>query len=360
MAHIGSVVGVFYTDSEALARSFAKTEVLKQTKRIMKQAPLHIIDSHTAGEPTRVVISGGPELGGGTVAEKASRFRESHDWLRSAVCNEPRGHEAMVGALLCESNEPDCCCGVILFNNVSTLHMCIHGIIGLAVTLAHLGKIGVGTHRIETPVGIVTAELRLDGSVEVVNVPSYRSVEKVQLDIPGWGNVWGDIAWGGNWFFLIEQQGPTVDFTNLEALTEFAWLVRQELEKQGITGDDGMEIDHIELFGEPSDPAIADSRNFVLCPGKAYDRSPCGTGTSAKLACLFADGKLKPGQVWRQASILDTIFLGSIEECPDGKIIPRVSGCAWINGESVYHFDSTDPFRYGIPSTSHQHSSTTL
>jgi len=314
----------------------------------MSQASLQIIDSHTEGEPTRVVISGGPDLGAGTMAEKARRLRDDHDWLRSAVCNEPRGHEAMVGALLCEPSEPDCCCGVIFFNNVSNLNMCIHGTIGLAVTLAHMGKIGVGFHRIDTPVGVVVAELREDGSVEVANVPSYRQARAAEVEVPGWGTVRGDIAWGGNWFFLIENQGPAVDFANLEALTDFTWAVRKALGENGITGDNGMEIDHIEVFG-PVDPSLADRRNFVLCPGKAYDRSPCGTGTSAKLACLHAEGKLKPGETWRQASILDTVFQGRVEELPDGKVIPRVSGRAWVNGTSTYLINPSDPFRHGIP-----------
>jgi 4-hydroxyproline epimerase len=315
----------------------------------MSSPRLRVIDSHTEGEPTRVVIEGGPNLGTGTVAEKARRLREEHDWLRSAVCNEPRGHEAMVGALLVEPHEPDCCCGVIFFNNVSTLNMCIHGTIGLAVTLAHLGRIGPGEHRIDTPVGVVVAHLHADGAVTVANVPSYRLAAEVPVEVPGWGTVRGDISWGGNWFFLIEEQGPAVEFANLEALTAFTWAVRQALETQGITGANGMEIDHIESFGPPSKPTLADSRNFVLCPGKAYDRSPCGTGTSAKLASLHAAGKLKPGEIWRQASILDTVFEGSVEELPDGKVLPRVTGRAWVNGESAYYFDPSDPFRHGIP-----------
>ncbi len=317
----------------------------------MSQVSLQVIDSHTEGEPTRVVVSGGPDLGNGSMAEKAKRLREDHDWLRSAVCNEPRGHEAMVGALICEPGEPDCVCGVIFFNNLSTLNMCIHGTIGLAVTLTHMGKIGVGSHRIDTPVGVVVATLREEGSVEVANVPSYRKAAAVPVEVPGYGTVRGDIAWGGNWFFLIENQGPRVEFVNLETLVDFTWLVRLELEKQGITGDNDMEIDHIEVFGPPSDSSLADSRNFVLCPGKAYDRSPCGTGTSAKLACLHADGKLKPGETWRQAGILDTVFQGSVEEQPDGKILPRVSGRAWVNGESTYLFNPADPFQHGIPTS---------
>jgi 4-hydroxyproline epimerase len=239
---------------------------------------------------------------------------------------------------------------VIFFNNLSTLNMCIHGTIGLAVTLAHLGKISTGSHRIDTPVGVVVANLRDDGSVEVTNVPSYRKATAVPVEVPNWGTIQGDIAWGGNWFFLIDSQGPLVDFANLDALINFTCLVREELSKQGITGDEGMEIDHIEVCGPPGNPALADSRNFLLCPGKAYDRSPCGTGTSAKLACLHADGKIKSGVVWHQAGILDTVFQGTVEELPDGKIIPRVSGRAWVNGESIYHFNPADPFRYGIPS----------
>ncbi|RYD62434.1 MAG: hydroxyproline-2-epimerase [Verrucomicrobiaceae bacterium] len=312
---------------------------------------VRVIDSHTEGEPTRVVVEGVPDLGTGTMREKATRFSSEHDWLRSAVCNEPRGHDAMVGALLCEPSEPDCCCGVIFFNNVSTLNMCIHGTVGLAATLVHMGKIGPGDHRIDTPVGVVVARVHEDGSVTVANVPSYRKAADVPVKVPGWGTVRGDIAWGGNWFFLIDGQGPAVEFANLDALTNFTWSVRQALEQKGITGDDGMEIDHIESFGPPTNPALSDSRNFVLCPGKAYDRSPCGTGTSAKLACLHAAGKLEPGVVWRQAGILDTIFTGTVEELPDGKVLPRVTGRAWVTGESIYHFDPADPFRNGIPSS---------
>jgi len=314
----------------------------------MPQQALKVIDSHTGGEPTRVVVSGGPDLGSGPLAERSRRLREDHAWLFGALCNEPRGHEAMVSALLCEAHEPDCVCGVIFFNNVSTLHMCIHGAIGLVVTLAHMGRIGHGTHRIDTPVGVITATLRDDGSVEVANVPSYRLAADVPVEVPGWASVTGDIAWGGNWFFLIDGQGPAVDFANLDELTRFACAVREALERHGITGENGMEIDHIEVFGPPADPAVADSRNFVLCPGKAYDRSPCGTGTSAKLACLHAAGKLQPGQLWRQAGILDSVFTGSVEALPDGMVIPRVSGRAWVNGESTCLFDPTDPFRFGI------------
>lgn len=309
-----------------------------------------VIDSHTGGEPTRVVVSGLPDLGNGPLAERAKRFTREYDWLRCAVANEPRGHDAMVGALLVEPHAPDCVCGVIFFNNVSTLNMCIHGTIGLAVTLLHMGRIGAGSHRIDTPVGVVTIHVGDDSRVTVTNVPSYRKEADVEIHVPGWGLVRGDIAWGGNWFFLVNGYGPEVTFANLDALTQFTWAVRQQLEIQGITGDEGGEIDHVETFGPPSDPAVADSKNFVLCPGKAYDRSPCGTGTSAKLACLHAAGKLKPGQTWRQAGILDTIFEGTVVENADGTVTPSVTGSAWVCGEATYIFHPEDPFRFGIPS----------
>lgn len=314
----------------------------------MTSDSIKIIDSHTGGEPTRIVVSGIPDLGNGPMAEQSMQFRQQHDWLRSSVANEPRGHDAMVGALLLPPHEPDCLCGVIFFNNVSTLNMCIHGTIGLGVTLAHMGKITVGAHKIDTPVGVITLNLLDDGRVSVDNVPSYRMAKDVAVEVPGYGTVVGDIAWGGNWFFLINEQGPAVVHSNIAALTHFTSAVKKALADQGITGENGMEIDHIESFGPPVDPQLADSKNFVLCPGNAYDRSPCGTGTSAKLACLFADKKLLPGQVWRQAGILDSVFEGSVTALSDDRCIPSVAGRAWIIGESTYHFSPDDPFRFGI------------
>jgi 4-hydroxyproline epimerase len=269
--------------------------------------------------------------------------------VRRALCHEPRGHEAMVGALICPPSEATATCGVIFFNNVGTLQMCVHGTIGLIATLAHLGKIEPGPHRIETPAGPVLADLAADGSVAVTNVPARRLRHAVEIDVPGHGPVRGDVAWGGNWFFLIDGRGPAVDFANLAALTAFAREVRRALAAAGVTGTGGAEIDHIEVFGPPGDPTFADSRNFVLCPGFAYDRSPCGTGTSAKLACLHADGRLAPGQVWRQAGIRDTVFEGSFEPAADGAVVPRIRGSAFITAESTYLFNPDDPFQYGIP-----------
>lgn len=307
---------------------------------------VQVIDSHTGGEPTRVVISGGPDLGNGTMAERLARFRAEFDHYRSAVVNEPRGNDAIVGALLCEPVDPTCAAGVIFFNNVGYLGMCGHGTIGLMVTLAYLNRIEPGTHRIETPVGTVAATLHADGEVSVANVPSYRYAAKVSVAVPGHGTITGDVAWGGNWFFLLNDHGRELTLNHLDELTDFTWRIRQALNAQGITGANGQEIDHIELF-TPSQLAGVQSRNFVLCPGKAYDRSPCGTGTSAKLACLYADGKLRAGEIWRQESIVGSVFEGAIQ-IVDDKICPTIKGSAFVNAEATLILDERDPFCWGI------------
>ena len=314
---------------------------------------LKVIDSHTGGEPTRIIVEGGPNLGTGSLRERLNIFREQFDDIRSAVINEPRGSDVLVGGLLCTPTDPTCAAGIIFFNNTGYLHMCGHGTIGLMVTLRWMKQLGPGAHRIETPVGIVTATLLDEQRVSVQNVSSYRYRKSVSIDVPGHGPVTGDIAWGGNWFFLVSDHGQDLELARAKELTDFTLQIREALEHNGITGADGGEIDHIELFGPPSQPT-ADSRNFVLCPGGAYDRSPCGTGTSAKLACLAADGKLQAGSIWRQESIVGSIFEGSWQA--DGNsaekhaIIPTITGSAWVTGESSLILQSTDPFHAGIRS----------
>lgn len=305
-----------------------------------------VVDSHTGGEPTRVVVSGGPDLGGGTIAQRLERFRREHDSFRSAVVNEPRGSDVLVGALLCAPSDPAYVAGVLFFNNVGYLGMCGHGTIGVGVTLAHLGRIGPGRHLLETPVGVVPFEYDGRHRVTLENVPSYRHAAHVSVSVEGLGTVVGDVAWGGNWFFLVGDHGQTLDVRNVEHLTDVAWRIRQALVRHGITGRNAAEIDHIELFGPPSGPH-ADSRNFVLCPGKAYDRSPCGTGTSAKLACLVAQGKLREGQVWRQESILGSVFEASVRLDGD-RIVPRITGTAYVCAEATLLLDPDDPFQMGI------------
>ncbi len=307
---------------------------------------IQVVDSHTGGEPTRVVINGGPDLGDGPLAERLDLFRTEHDYFRSAIVNEPRGSDALVGALLCTPVDDTCVTGVIFFNNVAYLGMCGHGTIGVVTTLAYLNRIRPGTHRIETPVGIVTARLYENGEVEIENVPSYRHLAKVIVDVPNFGPVTGDVAWGGNWFFLVNDHDQQLTLDNLESLTIFTSKIREALTREGITGADGHEIDHVELF-VPSQLDGVNSRNFVLCPGKAYDRSPCGTGTSAKLACLFADGKLREGEVWRQESIVGSIFEGTVSVAGE-KVHPHIKGTAFITAESDLILDPRDPFCMGI------------
>jgi len=308
---------------------------------------VRVVDSHTGGEPTRVVVDGGPELGDGTVADRLARFRSEHDRFRSAVVNEPRGSDVLVGALLLPPSDPTAAAGVIFFNNVGYLGMCGHGMIGLAVTLAHLGRIAPGPHRVETPAGIVTAELHGDGRVTVGNVASYRWATRVTVAVPGHGPLTGDVAWGGNWFFIAPAPDLALVPASAEALTDFAWRVRCSLSEAKITGADGAEIDHVELVA-PSPTAGVDARGFVLCPGKAYDRSPCGTGTSAKLACLYADGKLRPGEVWRQESLLGSVFEGRFSLDAEGRVLPQITGAAHVIAEATLLFDERDPLCWGV------------
>jgi len=304
---------------------------------------IEIIDSHTGGEPTRVVLHGGPALGNGPLAEQRDRFARDFDAFRSAIVNEPRGSDVLVGALLVPPHATDCTAGVIFFNNVGVLGMCGHGTIGLIATLAYLGRIRAGEHRLDTPVGVVTATLHPDGSVSVANVPSRRKAKGVRVEVPGIGPVVGDVAWGGNWFFLVEEHPWSIDLSHVESLTDVTWRIRQAANAQGYP-----EIDHVELFG----PARSGghSRNFVLCPGKAYDRSPCGTGTSAKLACLAADGKLAEGEPWVQESILGSTFTSHFRwlDRTTGEVIPTVSGTAHVTAEASLILCETDPFCWGI------------
>jgi 4-hydroxyproline epimerase len=312
----------------------------------MNPKRISVVDSHTAGEPTRIVVRGGPDLGEGSMEERLASFRQHHDAFRATVVMEPRGSEVIVGALLCKPIDPAAVAGVIFFNDVGYLGMCGHGTIGLVTTLAHLGRIQPGVHQIETPVGSVHTELHMDGSVSVRNVPSYRYRSDVEVDVIGYGRFMGDIAWGGNWFFLVADHGQQLRVENRAILIELTAAIRTALVANDITGQDGALIDHIELFAAPADAANS-SRNFVLCPGASFDRSPCGTGTSAKMACLYASGRLADGEIWRQEGILGTVFTGSVQskgEC----VVPTITGRAWITAESDLLCFFSDPFREGI------------
>jgi 4-hydroxyproline epimerase len=325
--------------------NFVDNEVLSNFMN--RGTTIHVFDSHTEGEPTRVVTKGGPELGEGSLAERLHCFRTQFDHFRAGIVCEPRGSEVVVGALLLEPVETESAAAVIFFNDVGYLGMCGHGTIGLVTTLAHLGRIGPGVHQIETPVGKVQATLHPDHTVTVENVPSYRYRAAVEVDVPGYQCFTGDIAWGGNWFFLIGDHPFDLVQENRIELVAAARAVRDSLETSGITGSDNAYIDHIEFFSEPADAANS-SRNFVLCPGASFDRSPCGTGTSAKMACLYDEGKLAPEAVWRQEGILGTVFQGSVRQSKDGQVNPSIRGRAWMTGESRLLFMEDDPFKQGI------------
>jgi len=311
--------------------------------------PLRVIDSHTGGEPTRTIVAGAPSLSGGDMQTRREEMKRHADWLRTALTLEPRGAPWMVGAILQKPLDPACVAGVIFFNNAGYLGMCGHGLIGVVATLAYQGRIGPGVHRFETAVGVVSARLKEGGDVTIENVVSYRAQKDLAIEVPGVGVVVGDVAYGGNWFFLTA--GEHVDESRIEPLLTWTKRVCQALFAQGVRGDRGEVIDHVEVFAPASRPEKADARNFVLCPGGHYDRSPCGTGTSAKLACLAADGKLRPGQVWRQESVIGSVFEGSYRVVDSG-IVPAITGQAFVTGETVVICQPEDPFRHGIGDSS--------
>ena len=355
----------------------------KSVAQLNQMQRIKVIDSHTGGEPTRIIIEGGPDLGNGPLPDQVALFREKFDHIRSAVVNEPRGSDVLVGGLLCEPLDPANSTGVIFFTTVGYLGMCGHGTIGLVTTLKHIGKIGVGKHTIETPVGLIVAHLDEDGLVSVQNVPSYRHLHDVSIDVPNIGEVTGDVAWGGNWFFLVKDCQEELSLENKPLLIDLTKRIRNALAHDGVTGVDGAYIDHIELFGPPAD-AANQSRNFVLCPGGDYDRSPCGTGSSAKLACLAgdfqviggtlaspggdydrspcgtgssaklacmaADATLAPGEIWKQESIVGSVFACSYQPGDNDTIIPTIRGRAHVSGEATLILDPADPFCMGIRS----------
>jgi 4-hydroxyproline epimerase len=308
---------------------------------------VRVIDSHTAGEPTRVVVDGGPDLGTGPMAARRDRFESEHDTFRRALVSEPRGSETVVGALLLPPEDPAHTTGLIFFNNAGYLGMCGHGTIGVVTTLGYLGRLNGRPVSIETPVGTVNAEMRDDGRVSFRNVASYRARAGVELDVPGYGRVTGDVAWGGNWFFLTDHAPVELTIHRVRELTAYTAAVRDALQRGGVTAENGAPIEHVEVFGPPERPEN-DSRNFVLCPGGAYDRSPCGTGTSAKIAALVEDGRLAPGTTWRQEGILGTVFEAVAEPAPRG-VLPRITGAAYLTADAQLLLDERDPLCYGVP-----------
>ncbi|MBV6656866.1 MAG: proline racemase family protein [Devosiaceae bacterium] len=308
---------------------------------------MHVIDSHTGGEPTRVVLSGGPDLGSGPLAERAKRLAEQHTSFYRSIMLEPRGQAAMVGALLVEPEDPTSATGVIYFDAEAVLGMCGHGTIGLSVTLAHLGRIGTGTHTIETPVGVIEVDVLDANTVAVTNVESYRIKKDAKLNVDGVGMVTGDIAYGGNWFVIVDPSPIAIEMGNIRALSDAALAIRNAAHAQGVGGDKGQPIDHV-IFQGPSPTMGVHSRNFVFCPDDNYDRSPCGTGSSARLACLAADGVLQPGQEIIQESVIGSTYRLSYQPGPNGGVIPKIIGQAHIMAETTLFFQAGDPYKDGI------------
>jgi 4-hydroxyproline epimerase len=308
---------------------------------------MRVVDSHTEGEPTRVVIDGWPALEGKTMVERRDELRAQHDHLRRAVICEPRGHSAVVGALLTPPVTPGATAGIVFFNNGTYLGMCGHGLIGVVRTLQYLGRLSPGLATFDTPVGCVRTELSDDGSVTIENVPSRCHRLDVSVDVPSVGRVTGDIAYGGNWFFITEHDLGEISLTNAPALTRATQQIQDALDASGISRADGAQIDHIEVSGPPQ-RLDADARNFVLCSGGDYDRSPCGTGTSAKMAVLHARGKLKVGDDWRQESVTGSLFTGWLTQGKTGELVPHIRGHAYVTAETTLRFDPSDPFRLGL------------
>ena len=307
---------------------------------------LEVVDSHTEGEPTRVVVGGWPDLEAPTMETRREELDRRFGALWRGAILEPRGHDALVGALLTPPVSRGAVAGVVFFDNVGPLWMCGHGTIGVVRTLEHLGRIGPGAVLLDTPVGPVGADLAVDGTVTIENVPAKCLARDVSVEVAGVGRVVGDVAYGGNWFFLVRPGIEAVEPGNAERLRVLTLAIQRALADQGVTGEGGAIVDHVILYGPPSRPD-ADSRNYVMCPGGAYDRSPCGTGTSAKMASLHARGELAPGQRWRQESITGSLFTGWLEERV-GLLIPRIQGRAYVTGRTTLHFDPRDPFRHGL------------
>jgi proline racemase len=326
----------------AVARRATRAETSAETP-----ASVRVIDSHTEGEPTRVIVDGVPQPAGDTMAARRDDLRARFDHLRRAIVCEPRGYAAIVGALLTPPVSSDSLAGLVFFNNATYLGMCGHGLIGVVRTLAHMGRLEPGVARFDTPVGQVSAELNDDGSVTIANVAAHCHALDAAVSVPDMGLVTGDVAYGGNWFFITHLDMP-LELSNVGELTRVTQSIQDAIDAQGTAGD--VPIDHIEISGAPH-RADADARNFVLCSGGEYDRSPCGTGTSAVMATLHARGRLAIGQEWRQESITGSRFTGWLTQSAAGELVPHIRGRAFVTGEATLRFDPADPFRLGVAET---------
>lgn len=327
---------------------------------------IQAVDSHTAAEPTRVITGGLPMIRGATMADKRDELKRLHDPIRRSLVLEPRGHDAIILAYLLPPTHDDADLGVVFANDAGYLGMCGHGAIGLATTAVAMGLVAavepVTEITLDTPVGLIKCRVAVEGgrpkSVTITNVPSFLYRQRVVVDVHGFGKVAADIAYGGNWFAFVEadQLGLMVEKAHLPVLMQAAIAIREALVRDGVRGvhpDSGEEevIDHVKLF-VPLDGEHHGARALTLCPGTAYDRSPCGTGTSAKLAVLHAKGELKTGEQFDSESVLGTRFAARVvAETTVGEfpaIVPEITGSAWITSFATFVIDPDDPCRHGI------------
>jgi proline racemase len=327
---------------------------------------LQAVDSHTAGEPTRIVTGGLPPVAGATMAEKRAALRIRHDALRRALVHEPRGHDAIVVAYLVPPCHPDAHAGVVFCNDVGYLGMCGHGAIGVATVLVGMGMVPAQEPEtrvvLDTPAGLVPCRVAVSNgrarAVTITNVPSFQFRQRAIAAVPGFGKVAADIAWGGNWFAFVEaaQLGLHVDKAHLPQLLPAAIAVREALAANGVRGvhpESGEEqlVDHVKLFDALEGPTPG-ARAMTLCPGTAYDRSPCGTGTSAKLAVLHSKGELGVGEWFTSESVIGTRFRARIAATTQvgqfAAIVPEIEGAAYVTGLQTFVLDPEDPCVHGL------------
>ena len=330
----------------------------------MARHSFHIIDGHTCGNPVRLVAGGGPLLTGATMMERRAHFLAEFDWIRTGLMFEPRGHDMMSGSILYPPTRPDCDTGILFIETSGCLPMCGHGTIGTVTMAIEHGLVNPktpGVLRLDTPAGLVVAEYRQEGQyveeVRITNVPAYLHAEALAVDCPGLGEITVDVAYGGNFYGIVEPQANYRDMADFSAgeLIGMSPVLRQRLNERysfvhpdnpGISG-----LSHILWTGAPLDPE-ADARNAVFYGDKAIDRSPCGTGTSARMAQLHAKGRLKAGDGFVHESIIGSLFKGRVEkEVPvAGRtgIIPSIGGWARTTGYNTIFIDDRDPYAHGF------------
>ncbi|MBY0569300.1 MAG: 4-hydroxyproline epimerase [Hyphomonadaceae bacterium] len=324
----------------------------------------HCIDGHTAGNPVRLVIEGVPELRGATMSERRQDFLERYDWIRTGLCFEPRGHDMMSGGFLYPPTSAEADVGILFIETSGCLPMCGHGTIGIVTFGLENGLIKPrtpGRFVADVPAGAIVLEYELDGakvrSVRIRNVPSYLAAEDVRIDVPGFGPFSIDVAYGGNFYAIIEPQGA---YRGLDALGAarilqlspiIRQLVREKIEPVHPLDPTIRGVSHV-LWADAPKGAGAHGRNAVFYGDKAIDRSPCGTGTSARLAHLHAKGRLKVGEAFVHESYIQSRFIGRVEAeteiAGQRAIIPSIEGSAYATGRNEIWIDDDEPFPHGF------------